>query len=61
MVFGHRAWSEFLAYAQTNNPVEDHYQKYFIHLWEKRKLSATSLGSTYSKLNSVHKQMFGFR
>lgn len=56
-----RAWKAFMLFAQTKEPVEDHYKKYLLYLKEKKGYRYHSLRTKFSQLNAIHKKKFGFR
>ena len=58
-----KAWNEFMKFVRKENtrPHEEDYLQYFDNLNNEKKLKASTIWTTYSKLNAIHQREFGER
>ena len=56
-----KAWNDFMKFVGKENtrPREEDYLHYFDQLNNEKKLKASTIWSTYSKLNAIHQMEFG--
>ena len=54
-------WKEFIEFAGHDNPAEGNFIQYFHFLRETKSMKASTIWSTYSRLNSVYQTKTGKR